>query len=194
MDAVANAISDLDYAFQLLQEQLASLSEVEMTEEIVDEEDGCTVRDVLAHLTGWADYVLEVLPVMLATIDNQLPPVDVAGRNRRALADREGKSAPEILAEFKQKHRQIVSLLETISSEAFTLRRTRQGKIFTIKSYVVDVMEQHILEHMEQLRAWRKKRSDLSSELQIRNVEPETQNPPRPGAGKPEPPNLKLEK
>jgi hypothetical protein len=155
MDTVAEAISDLTYAFEALQAQLTDLTEAEMTEAIVDPENGYTFRDILAHLAGWEDYVLEVLPVMLATIDNQLPAVDAAKRNRQALSVREGRLVAEILAEFEQKHRQIVDLLKATSPKDLTLRRTQRGMIFTIKSYVVDVMKNHIVEHVEQLKVWR---------------------------------------
>lgn len=157
MDTVAEAISDLNYAFEALLAQLADLTQTEMTDAVVDPATGDTLRDVLAHLAGWEDYVLEVLPVMLATIDNQLPPVDAAERNKQALLAREGKTVTEILTEFAQKHRQIISLLRAASPKDLTLRRTQRGMIFTIKSYVIDVVENHIIEHVDQLRAWRAK-------------------------------------
>lgn len=155
MDTVVEAISDLNYAFEALLAQLADLTETEMTDAVVDSATGDTLRDVLAHLAGWEDYVLEVLPVMLATIDNQLSPVEAAERNRRALLAREGKTVTEILTEFARKHRQIIGLLRTASPKDLTLRRTQRGMVFTIKSYVVDGMKNHIVEHVEQLRAWR---------------------------------------
>lgn len=155
MDTVVEAISDLNYAFEALLAQLADLTETEMTDAVVDPDTGDTLWDVLAHLAGWEDYVLEVLPVMLATIDNQLPPVDAAERDRQALRARAGKTVIEILTEFAQKHRQIISLLRDASPKDLTLRRTQRGMVFTIKSYVVDVMKNHIVEHVDQLRAWR---------------------------------------
>ena len=155
MDTVAEAISDLTYAFQLAQEQLAGLTEADMTEQVVDPERGCTARDIIAHLAGWADYVLDALPVMLSAIDIQLPPVDVETRNREALAARAGQTTVQIADELEQKHRRILELLQSATPEALTMRRTQQGKIFTIKSYVVDVMKNHILETIEPLKRWR---------------------------------------
>lgn len=155
MDTVAEAISDITYAFQRFQSQLADLTEAEMTTKIVDQENGYTLRDILAHLVGWEDYVLEALPVMLTTVDNQRPPVDVTERNRQALINRRGHSIQEILTEFDEKHQRIIELLESASPEDLTLRRTQRGMIFTIKSYVVDVLKNHIVEHSEQLKIWR---------------------------------------
>lgn len=167
MDAVTLAISDLIYAFKIIQKQLNDLIEMEMTELIVDPTNGYTARDIIAHLAGWTDYVLEVLPVMLSSIDNQLPTVDVDARNKKALNDYQGKSALEILTQFEEKHQQILSLLQSTSPQALMLRRTQRGKIFTIKSYVVDVMQSHILEHSEQLKLWQA--SKLTNNINHKN-------------------------
>ncbi|RME45457.1 MAG: ClbS/DfsB family four-helix bundle protein [Caldilineae bacterium] len=158
MDTVAEAISDLQYALEQVQEQFAGLDEAELNSAVVDEAHGYTARDVLAHLAGWADYVLDVLPQMLATVDSSLPPVDAEARNAQARAARQEQSAAAILREFEQKHRQIVQLLRSASPEELTLRRTLRGKIYTIKSYVVDVMTHYILETAELLKTWRARR------------------------------------
>ncbi len=159
MDTVAEAISDLTFAFDLLFRELSDLTEAEMTAQVIDPENGYTVRDILAHLAGWEDYVLDVLPVMLNTLDIQLPAVDASERNAQAIAARKNVPVKDILQEFEQKHHRILTLLKSASSEALTMRRTRNNQIFTIKSYVVDVLQQHILEHADQLRLWRSKNS-----------------------------------
>jgi len=158
MDTVAEAISDLTYAFDALTQYFQGLSEDELTHEVVDAATGNTVRDILAHLTSWEDYVLDALPAMLTGIDIDLPPVDAAARNRQALKMRRGRTSTDILREFKAKHRQILTLLQRASPQDLTMRRTRRGQIFTIKSYIVDVLKEHLLEHSEQLKLWRANR------------------------------------
>jgi len=158
MDTVAEAISDLTYAFDVLTHDFRGLSDDDMGREVVDA-DGYTARDILAHLIGWVEYVVEVLPVMLTTIDIDLPPIDAEARNQQAIDSRRGQSAAELLGEFEAKYRQILALLKKASPQDLTVRRTRRGQIFTIKSYIVDVLKEHLLEHSEQLNAWQVNRT-----------------------------------
>ncbi len=158
MDTVAEAISDLTYAFDALTRYFRGLSEAGLSHEVVEAATGRTARDILAHLIGWEDYVLDALPAMLTSIDIDLPPVDAEARDRQATDNRRGRPSTALLEEFEAKHRQILRLLQQASPQDLTVRRTRRGQIFTIKSYIVDILKEHLLEHSEQLKLWQANR------------------------------------
>jgi hypothetical protein len=95
---------------------------------------------------------VEVLPSMVLTINTKLHPVDVAARNRQAIMQRRALTGRDIMTEFGQKHKQIVDLLQTISPDELVLRRTMGPKVFTIKSYVIDTIQNEILKCADDLQ------------------------------------------
>jgi hypothetical protein len=159
MNVVGEAISDLTYAYEALIAQVEQLSDAEMAEVIVTTENGYTIKGLLSQLVGWQDYVLETLPALVTTINTKLQPVDVAARNRQAMMQHQHQTAHEILAEFGQKHHEIVELLRSTSPEELLLRRTMGPKVFTIKSYVIDTIQNEILKCADDIRVWQAART-----------------------------------
>jgi hypothetical protein len=125
---------------------------------LIDNDRHNTIKELLSQLAGWQDYVIEVLPTMLSTIDTKLLPVDVATRNRQAMMQRQQQTGQEIMLEFTRKHEQILDLLRTIAPEDLVLRRTMGPKVFTVKSYVIDTIQNEILKCADDLSAWQSAR------------------------------------
>jgi len=151
MDTVATAVSDLNHAAEMVRQAVSQRSDTALTQTLDDAD--ISAHDALAQLIGWQEYVLTVLPVMLNQIDNPLPAVDADARNRRAMAQREHVGGADMLAEFLDNHRRIVEIVSGTTAEALLMRRTRNERIFSVKSYVVDHLVGKMLEFAEQLAA-----------------------------------------
>ena len=145
------AVSDIKEASDLLHQHLSKLQGIDL-EKIIDTDQQYTACESLAHLIGWQEYVLEILPKMLTQINNPLPPVDAEARNKQAYLQRKDKSVSALLAEFDENNQQIIAILQSASPEALTLRRVRNDQIFTIKSYVIDTILQNVLRYVDQLK------------------------------------------
>lgn len=149
-------LASLDDAYRILYKQLDDLRDVDVDDMWLTQAEEYTVKGMLAHLIGWSEYAIEVLPLMLASPEPTLPDIDVRAQDTAAIQQRETMTLEAIVAELKAKHKTLVSLVAPLSSEDLTLRRSKKdGRIFTIKSYLLDVMMDHILEHVEELKQWR---------------------------------------
>lgn len=148
---VAAAISDIEEAAILLHKRLSNVQNVDLAQ-ISEVNQQYTVRESLAHLIGWQGHALEILPDMLAHIDNSTPPVDAETIKAQAFSRRKNNSVDELLAEFDEKNQQLINILRTASPEALTLRRVRNNQIFTVKSYVIDTVLQNVLGFVDQLK------------------------------------------
>lgn len=147
----AAAVSDIKEASDLLHQHLSRVQGIDL-EKIIDSDQQYTACESLAHLIGWQEYVLEILPPMLLKIDNPLPPVDAEARNLQSYLQRKDKSVSKLLAEFDENNQQIITILQSAPPEALTLRRVRNNQIFTIKSYVIDTILQNVLRYVDQLK------------------------------------------
>jgi len=147
----AAAVSDIKEASDLLHQHLSRIQGIDL-EQIIDTDQQYTACESLVHLIGWQEYVLEILPQMLAKIDNPIPPVDAEARNAQAYSERKDKLVNELLTEFDENNQQIITILQKASPEALTLRRVRNNQIFTIKSYVIDTILQNVLRYVDQLK------------------------------------------
>lgn len=151
MDTVATAVSDLNHAAEMVRQAVSQRSDTALTQTLDDAD--ISAHDALAQLIGWQEYVLTILPVVLNQIDNPLPAVDADARNRRAVVTRENVGGAALLTEFMDNHRHIVEIVGGTTAEALLMRRTRNERIFTVKSYVVDQLVGKMLEFAEQLTA-----------------------------------------
>jgi hypothetical protein len=82
--------------------------------------------------------------------------VEVEAHNRASVAGWQDKSLAEVLEALKSTHRQILQILSTMDHVEIDMRRQRNGRIITIRSYVIDVMMEHDRYHAMEIEQWRK--------------------------------------
>ena len=150
MDMTAQLISSLEDAAALLRRHVSLLSDADLARPLPETD--VSVGEGLAQLVGWQEHTLSVLPKMLEQIEVALPPVNAAERNAKSAAEHGGKSLTCLLGEFSRNHERLLMLLRPVPPEALTLRRTRNGQIFTVKSYVLDTFQQKVLEFVDRLQ------------------------------------------
>ncbi len=150
MDMTDQLVSSLEDAAALVRRHVSRLSDADLARPLPETE--ISVGEGLAQLIGWQEYTLSVLPKMLEQVDVSLPPVDAAARDAQSVAVHGKKSLTHLLGEFSRNHEQLLMLLRPILPEALTLRRTRDGQIFTVKSYVLDTFQQKVLEFVDRLQ------------------------------------------
>jgi hypothetical protein len=66
------------------------------------------------------------------------------------------KSLADVLAGLESTHRQLLEMMAQIDHVEIDRRRDRNGRIITIRSYVIDVMAEHERQHATEIEAWRR--------------------------------------
>ncbi|MEW5959351.1 MAG: peroxidase-related enzyme [Chloroflexota bacterium] len=147
-------VSDLEFGRAQLLKAIDGLSQRELTEMPIYA--GWTVKDVLAHILGWDQWVLCTLPLLLENRGDEVPAVEVDEYNQKAVETWGDKTVVELLAELKVSHRQIMDIFSGLDHKEIDLRRERLGRIITIRSYVINVMIEHERKHAMEIETWRK--------------------------------------
>jgi uncharacterized damage-inducible protein DinB len=155
MGRIETIISDLEYGRSQLLKSIEGLSRREMTEIPIYE--GWTIKDILAHIVGWDQRTVKTLPLMQQNRAGEIAGIEVEAHNRASVAAWQDKSLAEVLAALKATHQQILDILSTMDHVEIDLRRERNGRIITIRSYVIDVMMEHDRYHAVEIEQWRKK-------------------------------------
>jgi hypothetical protein len=153
MSSISAIISYLEYGRSRFLQSLEGLSHREMTEIPIYE--GWTVKDVLAHMIGWDQWVLSTLPLMLQNRADEIPTVDEDRYNRQSVAARQDIPVRDLLVEIESTHQQILDKLSQVDHVEIDMRRERQGRIITIRSYVIEVMVDHERQHATEIEQWR---------------------------------------
>ena len=116
-----------------------------------------SIKNVLAHIAAWEDWVVQVLPVRVAT---GVTPEDFRQRvededrfNAEEVAEREELTPNEQLMELERTRAELLAYLGSL--DAATLARahlwdTWQG---TLPEYLLESLRDHEAEHVEALRA-----------------------------------------
>jgi hypothetical protein len=154
MADIQTIISDLEYGRSQLLKSIEGLSQREMTETPIYE--GWTVKDMLAHIIGWDQRTLQTLPLMLQNRADEVTGVEVEEHNQESVRAWRDKSLTEVLAVMKSTHQQILKILAKADHVEIDMRRERNGRIITIRSYVIDVMMEHDRKHALEIEQWRK--------------------------------------
>lgn len=120
---------------------------------------GWTLREFLAHMSGWDDAVLAALQSHAA---NHPTLIDVdASRgvniyNKQTVSTREGLSYDHIRREWDRTHELIVQALNDLPVEKYHQALTFPwGEDGTV-AYLVEIFVHHEEEHAEHLREWLK--------------------------------------
>lgn len=143
-------VEDLDDAYRLFLDSVQALPKEKHTELQLDT--GLNLAQTVTHIIGWTEHALEILPRMLSGIDTALPPANKAAREHATLDRYQQASLPELLEILQTKRRQLIAALKEVSGPDLTLRRTHGERIYTIKSYLIDLTRDHIIENMEEIR------------------------------------------
>ncbi len=154
MSSISAIVSYLEYGRSQLLQSVEGLSQREATEIPIYE--GWTVKDVLAHLIGWDQWVLCTLPLMVQNRANEIPGVDEDAYNRKSVQAGQDKTVAELLLEIRSTQQQISELISNLDHVEIDMRRERHGRVITIRSYVIEVMVEHERQHALEIEQWRK--------------------------------------
>ena len=163
MGSIPLIISDLKYSRSKLQKAIEGLSKRELAEIKIYE--SWTIKDVLAHIIGWDQRTLHTIPLMLQNRAGEIQGVEVEEHNRASVAAWRDKPLADVLAGLESTYRQLLEMIARIDHIEIDRRRDRNGRIITIRSYVIDVMAEHDRQHAAEIEAWRQQLD--------RSIEPE---------------------
>jgi uncharacterized damage-inducible protein DinB len=153
MSSIPAVLSYLKFGRAEILKAVEELSWRELTQTPVYE--GWTIKDVLAHFIGWDQYVIEILPLIVQNRAGEIAGVDPDDFNHRTITAWRDKPLAEVLAAVKASHQQIVEMISALNHKQIDLRRERQGRFITIRSYVIRMMVEHAREHAAEINKWR---------------------------------------
>lgn len=154
MSSIPAIVSELQDSRSKLLQSSEGLSRRELTELPIYE--GWTIKDVLAHVIGWDQRVLRTLPLILQNRASEVASVEVEAYNQQSLNAWRDKSLAEVMAAVQATHHQILEIIGSLDHMEIDLRRERNERIITIRSYVIDIMIEHDHRHTAEIELWRK--------------------------------------
>jgi hypothetical protein len=116
-----------------------------------------SIKNVLAHIAAWEDWVVQALPVRVAT---GATPADFRQRaededrfNAEEVAEREELTPDEQLMELERTRAELLAYLGGL--DAATLARAHLWDTWpgTLPEYLLEALRDHEAEHVEALRA-----------------------------------------
>lgn len=153
MSSIPEIVSYLNFGRDCLLKSIEGLSQREMTDIPVYPE--WTIKDILAHIIGWDRRVIAILPLIVNDRAGEVPGVDVADHNARSVAAGREKAVTHLLAEITETHQQIMALVSELDYREIDRRHQRNGRIITIRSYIIQIMVDHERQHAAEIEAWR---------------------------------------
>ena len=115
-----------------------------------------TIRDILAHVSGWAAWDLAGIRTILAGGRVNFSPIqDVDTFNARLVAERSGWSLDRILAEMRDTQAALQELLAGMPDEDLFHVGPFQGPYWKNLAGWLQVAWEHEAEHAAQIRTWR---------------------------------------
>jgi len=133
---------------------IEGLGEVEMT--TLPVAGAWTIRDILAHISGWAAWDLAGIRSILAGECPDFSAIqDVDAFNARLVAERSARSLDQILAEMQETQTASQELLADIPEEALFRIGPFQGPYWDTLAGWLQIAWEHEAEHAAQIRAWR---------------------------------------
>jgi hypothetical protein len=147
-------LSQLSAARAQLLTAADGLSEAEMT--TLSVVGGWTLRDVLAHISGWATWDLQTIREMRHGGRPDLTVIrDVDAFNSRLVAERAGWSVARILGELEETHAALQALVRSMPDEDMARAGPFRGPYWDSLAEWLRVAWEHEEEHARQIRAWR---------------------------------------
>ncbi len=157
MDIHDEIIADLDDAREKMTALIASLNPVE---EVYP---GWTEKELLAHITGWDDLIINTLNRHLC---GQAPVVSINRGidfyNSTTVAERENLTLEHVKREYRETRDALKDLLRSIPTEVFDqVIITPWGPRGTVKEFI-QVFSHHEREHEEEIRKSLLKKGEAS--------------------------------
>jgi hypothetical protein len=116
-----------------------------------------SIKNVLAHLAAWEDWVVQALPVRIQTgktpQDFRARAADEDRFNAEEVAEREELTPDEQLIELERTREALIAYLRTLDGAALARRRPWAGWEGTLPEYLLASLRDHEAEHVEELRA-----------------------------------------
>ena len=134
------------------------VTETKMTTMLVSE--AWTLREILAHVAGWAAWDLGAIRAIQDGDSPDLSVIlDVDLFNEQVVAERNGWSLDQILAELEETQTAIQELVREMPDRDIFNAERFQGPFWNSLADWLQVAWEHEEEHTLQIEAWRKKRS-----------------------------------
>lgn len=144
-------LDKLEQAWQDLRDSYAGLSDEQMVEPGVSGE--WSVKDILAHVSGWEAEALKYLPVILR---GERPPSyrrlygGIDAFNARMRDTWEQVSITEVRRQLEATHREVMAYLQGVPEEQFATE-TRFRRRLGWDTF------RHYPQHSQAIRAWRER-------------------------------------
>lgn len=150
-----NLMLSLEQAYQNFTELILSLSD----EQFLSSMDGWAPRDVVAHLVGWNNFMIEA---SLTVLDGQTPsyyedaPNDFSTINARFTAKYASQSRQELLAQLKASLEKLETFLSTLSEEEqvadYGAVHYRGGPATVVR--IINSLKDDYVHHTQQIQDW----------------------------------------
>lgn len=126
---------------------------------------GWTLKEFLAHMSGWDDAVIESLHAHLEGLPFLIPAArGVNAYNAQTVSTRETLDYDHTRREWDRTHELIIQALRDLPDEKYHQALTFPwGETGTV-AYLVEIFVEHEEEHAEQLRKWLQNPDELIAE------------------------------
>jgi hypothetical protein len=118
---------------------------------------GWTIKELLAHMSGWDDVIIEALRAH-ARGEPVSPTVStgINAYNARIVSTREGLSLEHVIQEWRATRQALLRALKDLPDEKFNLALTFPwGETGTV-AYLIEIFIEHEEDHGKHLAAWLK--------------------------------------
>jgi hypothetical protein len=133
---------------------IEGLTPVELTTLFVSE--AWTIREILAHIGGWAAWDLDTIKVIQQGNDPDFTIIqDVDAFNERLVAERSGWSLDQILAKMEHAQAATQELVDTMSDQNLLETGRFHGPYWDNLAEWLQVAWEHEEEHAVQIQVWR---------------------------------------
>lgn len=151
----ANLVERMQAGYQQLEAILAPLSEAQMTSPTVN--GTWSIKDNLAHLTTWQNYVLAHVQGVLV---NKEPPPFMPGLsnedeiNERVYQENKDRPLAEVLADFRASYQRILDTVQATSEEILKAPTPWSQSRNPLWFSIVGNTFEHYAEHSNTIKNW----------------------------------------
>lgn len=117
---------------------------------------GWTIREFLAHITGWDDSVIATLRAHMEGVTPEMKPwLGVDAYNAETLSTRESMDLPRVRAEWEQTRAMLLDLLRRMTDEQFARPLLPPwGRESSVEQYLNVFIHHESEEHARDLEEW----------------------------------------
>jgi|SRR5215472_9056930 len=150
----AELLNNIQAGYHRLEVLLAPLSEQHLT--TPEETSTWSIKDHLAHLTGWQSYLLDQLQ---AALTNTEPPVFMPGLttvdevNERFYQENKDRLLADIVADFRIAYQRVLTTVEGMSEESLQAPFPWRQDVASLWALIAEDTYEHYQEHAVMMRA-----------------------------------------